>query len=60
MKPETKQQAKYRIVVFNPKWYTLDRTRIVSLEKWDGRSKSYRAVPGSDVGVIDSGPYPKG
>lgn len=54
------QQAKYRITVFHPKWYEIDRTRHVSLEKWDGRSKSYRAVPEIDVGVTDCGPYPKG
>lgn len=45
---------KYRITVFHPKWYSFNRDRQVSLEKFDGRSDKYKAVSTKDVGVQDS------
>jgi len=47
------QHPKYRVTVYHPKWYNLNRDRQVSLEQWDGRSHKYKAVSIEHVGVRD-------
>jgi hypothetical protein len=47
-------KPKYRVTVVHPKWWDFDRSRVVTLEKFDGRSRKYKAVSTTQFGVRDA------
>lgn len=44
---------KYNITVVKPPWYLPYGDLGVQLDKYDGRTRKYKAVPVKDVGVQD-------